>query len=338
MEYIEQLQPIAEYQADDLAKVLPKLTTQNQPAVFRGVANHWPLVQQAKQSDEALLDYLEQGYTGRDIVAYQLPAEQQGRVFYDDSVQGFNYSSAQIKLSQLLGALASESASGGKQGFYMGSTEANSLINGFTDAHPLAISQTELTSLWLGNRTRVAAHYDYPNNLAVCGGGRRRFTLFPPEQLANLYPGPLLFAPGGQEISMVDFDNPDWQQFPKFKQALEHGLTVTLEAGDALFIPSMWWHHVEGLDDINLLVTHWWKQTPSQSGRPMDALLHSILNIRGLDKFERKHWQRLFDYYVFADNQHGHIPAQALGILQQPISAKNSQRLRAMLAEKLKYQ
>ena len=37
-----------------------------------------------------------------------------------------------------------------------------------------------LASLWLGNRTRIAAHYDLPDNLAVVAAGRRRFTVFPP--------------------------------------------------------------------------------------------------------------------------------------------------------------
>jgi hypothetical protein len=57
-----------------------------------------------------------------------------------------------------------------------------------------------LASIWIGNRTRIAAHYDLPDNVAVVAAGHRRFTLFPPEQVRNLYVGPVDFTrrPAGQ--------------------------------------------------------------------------------------------------------------------------------------------
>jgi hypothetical protein len=35
---------------------------------------------------------------------------------------------------------------------------------------------------------------------------------------------------------------------------------VELEPGDALHIPSMWYHHVEGLEPFNMLVNYWWRE------------------------------------------------------------------------------
>jgi hypothetical protein len=74
-------------------------------------------------------------------------------------------------------------------------------------------------SIWIGNRTIASCHYDAPNNLACCAIGRRRFTLFPPEQIFNLYPGPLDATPGGQAVSVVEFANPDLEKYPRFSRS-----------------------------------------------------------------------------------------------------------------------
>src|SRR3546814_4100254 len=66
--------------------------------------------------------------------------------------------------------------------------------------------------VWIGNATHVSTHYDVSSNLACVVAGRRRFTLFPPDQIANLYVGPLDVTMAGQPASMVDLAAPDLTQ------------------------------------------------------------------------------------------------------------------------------
>src|SRR3546814_5235870 len=72
-------------------------------------------------------------------------------------------------------------------------------------------------------------------------------------QFANLYLGPIDNTPAGRTVSLVDLDAPDLAAHPRFTEAMAQARTVELNPGDAIFIPSMWWHHVEGLDPFNIL-------------------------------------------------------------------------------------
>jgi len=94
-----------------------------------------------------------------------------------------------------------------------------------------------IESIWLGNRTCIAPHFDNTENLACVVGGRRRFTMFPPEQIRNLYVGPLDLTPAGQPISLVDVRNPDLSRFPRFAEALAAAEVAELAPGDCRLHP-----------------------------------------------------------------------------------------------------
>ena len=64
--------------------------------------------------------------------------------------------------------------------------------------------QLRVGKIWIGTESVAKAHYDVPRNIACCVLGHRRFTLFRPEQIVNLYPGPLQLTPGGQVVTMAD--------------------------------------------------------------------------------------------------------------------------------------
>ncbi|MFT4930062.1 MAG: hypothetical protein ACI8WB_006198 [Phenylobacterium sp.] len=310
------------------------------PLLLKDFGADWPVVIAGKQSAQAAADYIQSFYQGRPVNACFGDPENQGRVFYNQAMDGFNYTGSQVDLALVLDKLLSHQDDEHPPTMYVGSTEINQWLPGF-GAENSASCLTDykpLTSIWIGNKTSIAAHYDFPNNIACSVVGRRRFTLFPPEQISNLYVGPIEFAPGGQEISLVDFNQPDYDQYPKFKTAVEAAQVAELEPGDALFLPSMWWHHVQGLDAFNVLVSHWWRDSPAFMGRPNNALSLAILSLRSLPPEQRQAWKHIFNHYIF-DHQAedlDHIPPSARSILNHPLDEDSARHLRADLINKLK--
>lgn len=330
---------IPEITGIDIERIPEEVLYSKTPIVLRGFCQQWPLVQAAKQGDSAAADYIRRVYSGEPVAASYGPPENKGRVYYNDAFDGFNFSHSKIDLHQLLDRLLQHADDPEPATMYMGSTDARRWFPEFLEQNPCNIPNAKpLTSLWIGNQSRIAAHYDFPTNVACNAVGKRRFTLFPPSQISNLYVGPIEFAPGGQEISLVDFANVDYDKFPKFKTALEHAQVTELEPGDALIIPSMWWHHVEGLTPFNVLVTHWWRDTPAYLGRPNNALSAAILAIRSLPEEQREAWKHIFDHYVFNPelDKHDHIPEQAKDILNLPLDELSARKLRADLMNKLR--
>jgi hypothetical protein len=317
------------------ASLTPELLCSSTPVVLRGLVKDWPLVKQAKISNQAAQSYLRQYYNQNKIRAFMADAIHRGRFFYNDDLSGFNFTPTTTSFDKVLDDLAKYEHMPAPPGLYMGSTALDHILPEFRQNNDLALLvDNPLISLWVGNQSRIAAHYDVTDNIACVAAGKRRFTVFPPNQLDNLYIGPLDFTPAGQPASLVDFSQPDLVKHPKFAEAMQHAQVAELEAGDAIFIPSMWWHHVEGLSRFNVLVNYWWRQVDIQIGAPMDALNHAFLSIRDLPQAQRDAWRDLFEHYIFAPKDHSYIPEDKRGLLN-PIDEQTARKLRASLVNKL---
>ena len=325
---------IADCQPDNISGLVRSAT---KPMLLKGLVSKWPIVAAGRQSPQAAADYIRRFYSGDSLTAFTGPPEISGRVSYNDDVTGFNFERVNVTLDEVLTPIFAHLDDPEPPAYYVGSTVLNRWFPGFRDENDLDLDElAPLVSLWLGNKIRVSAHFDAADNIACCVVGRRQFTLFPPEQLDNLYIGPWDVTPAGQPISLVDFANPDFDKFPNFRKALESAYVVDLEPGDALYLPSMWWHHVEGLDGLNMLVNYWWRTTPHYMGAPLSVLKHALLSLRDLPPEQRQAWQHIFDYYVFnpGDDAIAHIPEHSRGILA-PMSDPVARRLRAELLNQL---
>jgi len=315
------------------------LLASGQPAVLKGLVKDWEIVQSGLRSELEAMEYLRSRYNGRPVqYSFGEPAIQ-GRPFYNEDFTELNCVVRRDRLDEVLNQIQAHLNDEHPPTYYVASLLVDSCLPGFRAANDLrfpASNSDAAPTIWIGNRTVASCHYDAPNNIACCAVGRRRFTLFPPEQIFNLYPGPLEPTPGGQAVSVVDFDNPDFQKYPRFRDAIAAGHSAVLEPGDAIFVPSMWWHHVQGLSAFNTLVNYWWSSAPAHIPSPMNALSHAIWAIRDRPDREKQAWKEVFEYYVFGDAHlaGAHLPEQARGILS-PIDDDQARMVRAMLINKL---
>ncbi|HOY23507.1 MAG TPA: cupin-like domain-containing protein [Cellvibrio sp.] len=332
---------ITDYVSDTLDE---RILSSKEPVIIKGLVNHWKLVEEGRQSDSRAIHYLKSHYNGRPSVACIGPPEIQGRFFYDALGTQLNFDTQQMKIDEVLDLIEASFVEKNPTSYYIASNLIDTHFpelrseNDILIPRPIMDYPLEDTriSIWIGNRTTACCHYDVSDNLACCAVGKRRFTLFPPDQIANLYPGPLTPTPGGQVLSMVDFDNPDFTTYPKFADAIPHGQIAELEAGDALYLPSMWWHQVESQHSFNVLINYWWSNSAKHMGPAMNVLYHALLSLRDKPEHEKLGWKHIFDYYIFGDSEQAgaHIPEQARGYLGDIDSAK-SKMLRAMLLNKL---
>jgi len=319
-------------------RALPdRVLDSKRPLVLRGLAAHWPMVKAGLQGPRAAVDYLLKYYRQATVGAFLGAPEIKGRFFYNDDLTGFNYRAIKVKLDTVLAEILRFENDPDPGSLYVGSTTIDTALPDLSAENAVDFGARDpLASIWIGNRARIAAHHDLPDNLACVAVGRRRFTLFPPEQFPNLYIGPLDFTPAGQAISLVDFARPDFGRYPRFAEALKHARVAELDPGDAIFIPSLWWHHIESLAPLNVLVNYWWRRQPPWMDTPFHALFLAMMTVRDLPAEQRAAVRALFDHYVFdaTEDKVAHVPKNARRMLG-PFDADRARELRAFLLQRL---
>lgn len=289
-----------------------------EPAIIRGYISAWKAVYEAKVSPQALANYITQFDNGSEIITYRGAPSIKGRMFYNDGLSGFNFERVPNTLAssirQIMEVIDDDSA----PSIYSGSVDTETCLPGFSKENKCDLAgKTAKPRIWVGNSAVVSTHYDLLDNIVCNVSGKRRFLLFPPEQISNLYVGPIDYTLSGQPVSMVDPNNPNFGKFPKFKEALQHAEVAELSPGDVLFMPKLWWHHVESLDKLNVIVNYWWDETSLSTDNPYANLLYAILTIKHLPVKERQAWKAFFEHYIFLENGDpaAHIPEGKKGVL-----------------------
>lgn len=296
------------------------------PVILRGLVKDWPAVQSGQNSPDEIGNYLKQMDNQKPAMTFVAPPEVKGRYFYAPDMRGFNFEKRKIPLSATIDKLLEQKNTPEPLSIYAGATSASDLLPGFGAANPMPLVRDGVPPLvWIGNSARIAPHFDSSENIACSVAGKRTFLIFPPDQISNLYVGPLEHTMAGQPASIVDPKAIDFNKFPKFKDAIKTAQIAELEPGDAVYLPALWWHYVESTGPFNVLVNYWWNSV--DKGPPMTALALSMLILRELPTAERAAWKEMFDHYVFkegAQNVGSHLPEHAQGVLGKSTPQRDS--------------
>ena len=334
------LPPLRECPGVDRDRFEAEILPGNEPVVLRGLVAHWPAVRHGRESDQAIAQYLAAMDNGSPVNALMTRPEEEGRIFYDASMAGFNYLRSSRTVTQVLEQVLRYSQFERAPAVAAQSALIPACLPGFVQQNAMPLLDADVAPrLWFGTAIVTPAHFDESHNIACCVAGRRRFTLFPIEQIDNLYIGPLDHSPAGTPLSLVDFAKPDFDRFPRFREALAHARTAVLEPGDAIYIPPLLWHHVRSLAQVNMLVNYWWVHSAPGHAKPphaFDALLHAVTALRGLPPEQRRAWAEVFDHYIFDTGRDvtGHIPTERQSVLG-PMSADDYAQARAALLKRL---
>ncbi|MGK6321970.1 cupin-like domain-containing protein [Sphingomonas sp. DT-51] len=328
---------VAEHAAVDVAAqaAFDAIVATCRPAVIRGLCRDWSITRAAADSADALAHYVAALDAGRSAEAFVGAPTIGGRYYYEESLDGFNFARETIGVTAALRRVIDTAGVEGAPTLYLGSLPTAAYLPRFADDNPLPLLPAAARPrIWLGHASVVACHHDNSDNLACVVAGQRRFTLYPPDAIADLYVGPIDHNMAGQPVSLAAGTPPGDPHFPRFAAARERALVVDLAPGDALFLPKLWWHQVEATSPVNVLVNYWWDAFATGPDAPYTAMLLAIAAIAERPEGERAAWRAFFDHYVFRPDGHplAHLPEERHGLLGRGQGGK----LRAMVMRLLR--
>jgi hypothetical protein len=309
------------------------------PVVIRGLVADWPVVKAAHGAARALKDYLAAFDAGGCVEVFIGDASIGGKYYYNPGLQGFNFERRTMKLMEAVDCILEALDRPGARSVYVGSVPTGDCLPGFAAGNPMPLAPAAAgPRIWLGTAANISSHYDTFDNLACVIAGRRRFTLYAPELIGRLYVGPLDNTMSGPPVSLAasaPFGSD--KQFPLFEEIRDQALQAELEAGDALYLPKLWWHQVESTAPFNGLLNYWWDAFSAGPDAPYTALLLSMITIAERPPAERHAWKSFFDHYVFRTNGHplAHLPSEHHGLLG-PLKPDNYSKIRARIMRLLR--
>lgn len=147
-----------------------------------------------------------------------------------------------------------------------------------------------LPVMFFGSRgSKVLPHYDMDlaDLVHFHFHGHKNVLLFPPEQTKYIYRIPHSV----HNLESIDLDAPDFENYPGLKYL--DGLEANMEHGDALYMPSGYWHYIKYLDGSFSLTIRAFSRNP----KTFFNMLYNVFIMRHFENIMRK-WkgQKWLDY------------------------------------------
>ncbi len=237
----------AEWRNVDRRTLRDEIIPRDRPAVLKGLVEHWPIVRAGAQSDAALFDYIRQRDQGRPIRILVGQPDIKGVYFYRDDMSGLNFQFSQQSFHATLAKILACKDHPNPPAIYTGATLVSEscpeVARGKHHRDPGPAFQTQDVARQCRHRGDALRQY---GRHQLHGRRAQALHVLPAGPVAELYIGPLDLAPGGQPTSLVRVREPDLERYPRFEQAWRPLKPWTYDPGDAIYIPNLWWHNVEG--------------------------------------------------------------------------------------------
>jgi len=175
--------------------------------------------------------------------------------------------------------------------------------------------------VWVGAGGQIVnLHIDPYKNFMSMLNGQKRVTLFPPAATHDLYVAPLDKQWANVIASRVQLTRWDRSAYPRVAQALKLGMKATLRAGEMLYVPPLWWHHVES-SDLNIMVNCWEDDIPELLLNVcLAGFMEAVVLFAGTSPTVRTAYRGMYYRYLFdldppaaagAVEEPGYVPDQA---------------------------
>ena len=130
-----------------------------------------------------------------------------------------------------------------------------------------------------GKGSKVLAHYDMDmaNLMHFHFHGTKKVTLFHPDQAKYLYKVPYTV----HNLESIDMDTPDFDTYPALRDV--EGISVEMKHGDALFMPSGYWHYIT-YEDAGFSIT---LRAFPRNPRGLAKLFSNLLFMRNFENLMR---------------------------------------------------
>ena len=297
-------------------KKLNTIIESRRPIIFRGYVNDWPIMKYNK-SMGAILEYLQchskkknnhAVAIGSNKINNEMGLTEQMKVNHIYKTWNFNKFKTEL--------INKNSIDTNKLLYLQASSIKSNFPKLYTQLNQKFAHYSINPKIWIGDGQLTPIHSDSEHNFTCCVCGIKRFIIFPPQEIGNLYLSPIDKNPAGTPVSTINTLNYNLSTHPKFELALKKAIMAELYPGDVLFLPAGWYHEVQS-EGFNTMINYWWKDiSAAEFANAKEAFNISMASIKNLPKEYRDYWKIWFDHYVFQINgdPYEHIQQRHQGV------------------------